>query len=139
MSSDRIAAVVLLSVGCLAVFAPWSTVGPFTVSGAQVGGGLGLVSILAYGATIAMLAAGKASFWSMWVPLPGISVPLWYVWAITQQMAESAERLEGNPFAGLAQVQLGFGATVCSAAGCLAMLVLYIGMFLRARKTGNIS
>lgn len=139
MSSDRIAAVVLLSVGCLAVFAPWSTVGPFTVSGAQIGGGLGLVSILAYGATIAMLAAGKTSFWSMWVPLPGIAVPMWYMWAITRQMAESAERLEGNPFAGLAQVQLGFGATVCSAAGCLAMLVLYVGMFLRARKPGAIS
>jgi len=35
--------------------------------------------------------------------------------------------------------QLGFGATVCSAAGCLAMIVLYVGMFLRARKTGVIS
>lgn len=139
MSFDRILAIVLLSVGCLAVFTPWSAVGPFTISGGQVGGGLGLVSILAYGATIAMLAASKTSFWSMWVPLPGIAVPLWYMWAITQQMAESAERLQGNPFAGLAQVQLGYGATVCSTAGCLTMLVLYVGMFLRARKTGTIS
>lgn len=49
MSFDRILAIVLLSIGCLAVFIPWSAVGPFTISGAQVGGGLGLVSILAYG------------------------------------------------------------------------------------------
>lgn len=139
MSFDRILAIVLLSIGCLSVFIPWSAVGPFTISGAQVGGGLGLVSILAYGATIAMLATGKTSFWSMWVPLPGIALPMWYVWTITHQMAESAELLDGNPFAGLAQVQLGYGATVCSSAGCLAMFVLYVGMFLRARKTGEIS
>jgi len=139
MSFDRILAIVLLSIGCLSVFIPWSAVGPFTISGAQVGGGLGLVSILAYGATIAMLATGKTSFWSMWVPLPGIALPMWYVWTITHQMAESAELLDGNPFAGLAQVQLGYGATVCSTAGCVAMFVLYVGMFLRARKTGTIS
>jgi len=139
MSFDRIAAIFLLAKGCIAVFTPWSAVGPFTISGAQVGGGLGLVSIMAYGATIAMLASGKTSFWSMWVPLPGIAVPLWYMWAINQQIAESAERLQGNPFAGFAQVQLGYGAAVCSAAGCLAMFVLYVGMFLRARKTGQIS